>query len=136
MDPQADGKTTIVAMYGTRRDAEMARDQLDDEGIRALITADDAGGMHPQLQPARGVKLRVLEHQAEAAHTVLADAGLLPDDGGANASDDEPMFEGLPAARANMPPVTTITAYLIVAGLIILAITAGLLCSEEIVSAR
>jgi len=129
MDSQADDKTTIVAMYGTRRDAEMARDQLDDEGIRALITADDAGGMHPQLQSARGVKLRVLEHQAEAAHAALADAGLLPHGGGTDASGDETLSEDLPAALTDMPPVTTITAYLIVIGLITLAITAGLLCS-------
>jgi hypothetical protein len=130
MDPQANDKTTIVAMYGTRRDAEMARDQLDDEGIRALITADDAGGMHPQLQPARGVKLRVLEHQAEAAHAALADAGLLPDDAGADGSEGEAASEDLPVALANMPPVTTITAYLMVFGLILLAITAGLLCTS------
>lgn len=128
MDPQTDDNTTVVAVYPTRRDAEMAKDRLDDEGIRALVTADDAGGMHPQLQPAHGVKLRVLEHQAEAAHAALADAGLLPDGARAEASDGEAAFEDLPA-RGNMPSATTITAYLIVFGLIILAITAGLLCS-------
>jgi hypothetical protein len=129
MDQRTDEKTVIVALYPTRRDAEMAQDQLDDEGIRSLVTADDAGGMHPQLQPAHGVKLRVLAHQAESAHAALADAGLLPDDGGAEGARDETPFEDLPVALANMPPVTTITAYLMVFGLIILAITAGLLCS-------
>jgi hypothetical protein len=136
MDPQADGKTTIVAIYGTRRDAEMARDHLDDEGIRALITADDAGSMHPQLQPARGVKLCVLERQAEAAHAALEDAGRLPDDGTTDVSHDEAMFEDLPSALVNMPSATSITAYLVVVGLIIMAITAGLLCAEEIVGTR
>lgn len=130
MDPQTDDKTTIVAVYPTRRDAEMAQDQLDNEGIRTLITADDAGGMHPQLQPAHGVKLRVLEHQAEAAHAALADAGLLPDDAGADGSEGEAASEDLPVALANMPSVTTITAYLMVFGLIMLAITAGLLCTS------
>lgn len=123
-----DDNTTIVAMYPTRRDAEMAQDLLNDEGIRALITADDAGGMHPQLQPAHGVKLRVLEHQAEAAHAALADAGLLPEGAGADGATDEAASEDVPIALANMPPVTTITAYLMVFGLIMLAVTAGLLC--------
>jgi hypothetical protein len=106
----------------------MAEDQLNDEGIRALITADDAGGMHPHMQSSRGVKLRVLAHQAEAAHAVLADAGLLPDDARADGAKDEAAPEDFPIALANMPPVTTITAYLMVFGLILLAITAGLLC--------
>jgi hypothetical protein len=123
-----DDNTTIVAIYPTRRDAEMAEDQLNDEGIRTLITADDAGGMHPHLQTSRGVKLRVLAHQAEAAHAVLADAGLLPDDARPDGAKDEAALEDLPVALANMPPITTFAAYLTVFGLILLAITAGLLC--------
>lgn len=72
--------TTIIATYSSRRDAEMAQDHLDGEDIRAFIRADDAGGMHPQLQQPHGVKLVVLQRAAQYAYDVLDDAGLLPDD--------------------------------------------------------
>ncbi len=72
--------TTIIATYSSRRDAEMAQDHLDGEGLRAFIRADDAGGMHPQLQQSHGVKLVVLQQAAQSAFDVLEQAGLLPDD--------------------------------------------------------
>lgn len=70
--------TTIVATYSARRDAEMAQHRLDEEGIDAVIRADDAGGMHPQLQRPHGVKLVVLGRVAQRARDVLDAAGLLP----------------------------------------------------------
>jgi hypothetical protein len=72
--------TTIIATYSSRRDAEMAQDHLDGEGLRAFIRADDAGGMHPQLQQSHGVKLVVLQRAAPDAYDLLDDAGLLPAD--------------------------------------------------------
>lgn len=72
-------ETIVVAVYSTRRDAEVALDYLEDEGIQGFISADDAGGMHPQLQRPHGVKLLVLGHAAaEQAHTMLEDVNLLP----------------------------------------------------------
>lgn len=78
VDDLSTEKTAILAVYSTRRDAEMAQDRLDEEGVQAFITADDAGGMHPQLQQPHGVKLVVLERAAQYAREVLDDAGLLP----------------------------------------------------------
>ena len=63
--------TTVAATYSTRRDAEVAQSRLRDEGIESFISADDAGGMHPQLQQTQGVKLVVLQHAAAEAHAVL-----------------------------------------------------------------
>lgn len=72
-------ETVVVATYSTRRDAEMAKDRLAEAEIQSFITADDAGGMHPQMQAPHGVKLLVLQRAAERAHEVLADAALLPE---------------------------------------------------------
>lgn len=79
-------ETTILATYTARRDAEIARDYLDDAGIRAFVRADDAGGMHPQLQRAHGVKLVGMRGVAPRAREVLAEAHLLPDEGEGAAS--------------------------------------------------
>mgnify|MGYP006286790653 CR=1 FL=1 len=72
-------RTIVLATYPARRDAERAQQYLEDADISAFVTADDAGGMHPQLQRPHGVKLRVLEGAAEEARERLADGGLLPD---------------------------------------------------------
>jgi hypothetical protein len=79
--PPASEETTILATYTARRDAEMARDYLDDAGIRTFVRADDAGGMHPQLQRAHGVKLVGMRGVAPRAREMLAEADLLPDEG-------------------------------------------------------
>ncbi|MFB6248449.1 MAG: hypothetical protein ABEL97_07760 [Salinibacter sp.] len=82
-------ETAIFATYTTRRDAEVARDYLDDAGIRTFVRADDAGGMHPQLQRAHGVKLVGMRGAAPRAREMLAGADLLPDDGERAASPPE-----------------------------------------------
>ena len=78
-DNKSGEETTIVAVYSSRRDAGVARERLEGEDIRAFITADDAGGAHPELQLANGVKLVVLSGSAQSAHKVLEDADMLPE---------------------------------------------------------
>ena len=73
-------KTTTLATFTTRRDAEMARDCLADEGIQSFVKSDDAGGMHPQMQRPHGVKLVGLRGTAQRARSLLEDASLLPED--------------------------------------------------------
>ncbi|MEM1042653.1 MAG: hypothetical protein AAGI91_08495 [Bacteroidota bacterium] len=68
--------TTVVAVYPARHYAEMARDALRDAGIEAFVAADD---VHVPLQLTEGAKLIVLEQDAKAAQTALADAGLAPE---------------------------------------------------------
>ena len=79
VDDQSTEKTAVVAIYSTRRDAEIARDRLEDEAIRASIVADDAGGAHPELQLTHGIKLVVLGGRAHDARETLKDAGMLPE---------------------------------------------------------
>jgi len=100
IDDAAHEESTIVATYTTRRDAEMAQDRLRDAGIQAIITADDAGGMHPQLQLPHGVKLVALDREADRAHALLQDAGLLPSEGAETSPTDWPDDEADPDTEA------------------------------------
>ncbi len=61
-------QTTVVATYSNRQDAEIAKGQLADHDINALITADD---VHPPLQMTEGVRLRVLDHKIEQALDIV-----------------------------------------------------------------
>ena len=82
--------STVIASYWTRRDAEIARDHLEEADISAFISADDAGGMHPELQWSQGVHLVVLEDVARHAHELLQEADLLPgsqEDAGSGTGD-------------------------------------------------
>jgi len=123
--------TAILAVYSTRRDAEMAQDRLDEEGVQAFITADDAGGMHPQLQQPHGVKLVVLERAAQYARDVLDDAGLLPHhrEPSAGADDEqgpehEAPDEDLTFSTERSLFITAAIVILVVLGLIILGLSA------------
>lgn len=86
-------QTTVIASYGARRDAEIARDYLDEAGIQAFIRADDAGGMHPELQWSQGVHLVALGSVARSAHEALQGADLLP-------HSQEDALEGDPVVEA------------------------------------
>lgn len=71
-------ETTIFAIYSTRRNARMAQEYLQGENIETFIRADDAGGMHPQLQRPHGVKLVGMSRAAQDAYEALKEADLLP----------------------------------------------------------
>ncbi len=79
-DQLASDKTIVVTTFPSRMDAEVAREYLADMDIEAYVSADDAGGMHPQLQQVHGVKLVVMDSQAENAYALLHEAKLLSDD--------------------------------------------------------
>jgi hypothetical protein len=90
-------ETTVLATYSSRRDAEMARDYLADADVRAFVSSDDAGGMHPQMQRPHGVKLVGMSGSAQRARSLLDEAGLLPagdDDRTAPPADATPAAEG------------------------------------------
>jgi hypothetical protein len=76
-DPSAD-ETTVFAIYSTRRDAEMAKEYLREADIETFVRADDAGGMHPQMQRPHGVKLVGMQSAAQDAYEALDEANLLP----------------------------------------------------------
>ena len=61
----------------------MAKALLEDNGIRASVTADDAGGMRPDLAfTTGGVKLFVLSDNAEKALALLEAPGRWTETGG------------------------------------------------------
>jgi hypothetical protein len=63
-----------VAIFPDRVEAELARGALENEGIYAMIAADDAGQQNPGLDFSRGVAVLVRAGDVEAARTVLDDA--------------------------------------------------------------
>jgi hypothetical protein len=124
-DPRTE-TSVVVATYAARRDAEMAQDRLDQAGIDAIITADDAGGMHPQMQGPHGVKLSVLESRVETAYDTLDAAGMLPEAGpeatGADAGAASRADEWMHATSWTTLVAYALAVLILVAGLIALAL--------------
>jgi hypothetical protein len=79
--------SAVVATYPARHYADLAKNYLEDRNIESLVAADD---VHVTLQLTEGVRLFVLEHDAQAAYDALAEAKLLPD---TIAMDPEPEDE-------------------------------------------
>lgn len=72
-----------VAVCGSRIEAELKRSVLDAEGIQTGLSADDAGGMHPEMTYCGSFRLIVPESEAERAQAVLRELDeqrLPPDD--------------------------------------------------------
>lgn len=65
-------ETVVLKVFTTEMDAKMARDVLEDDGIKAFVSKDDAGGMEPHLQRTNGVRLVVNRVDAERATKILA----------------------------------------------------------------
>jgi hypothetical protein len=61
-----------VAVTGTRAEAELIVGMLRGHGVRAAVSADDAGGVDLALQ-AQGVRVLVPEAQATKARALLQD---------------------------------------------------------------
>jgi hypothetical protein len=130
MNDLASEETVIVATYTARRGAEMARDHLDRQGIDAFIRADDAGGMHPQLQRPHGVELVVLDREGERAAAFLESAGLLPDEAPESPADPDDKQEDPSdlTFSASRPLVSgTGLLYLVVFALMVGGILIGLI---------
>ena len=65
-------ETIILKVFVTEMDANMAHDILQDDGIKAFVFKDDAGGMEPHLQRTNGVRLVVNRVDADRARKILA----------------------------------------------------------------
>ena len=68
-----DGVTVPVAVVASRTEAELIVGLLRSNGLRAVVTADDAGGQDPQLQ-LQGVRVLVAPADETAARRLLAAA--------------------------------------------------------------
>lgn len=72
--------TVVVATFQHRHQAEMAGGYLEHEGIPAVVTADDLGGMFGApltFSLESFATVRVRREDADPAREVLRDAGLL-----------------------------------------------------------
>jgi hypothetical protein len=63
-----------IKIFSTEFEASMAQQILDRSEIKSFISADDAGGMEPQLQRSMGVRLVVNRTDAERALEILSTA--------------------------------------------------------------
>jgi Putative prokaryotic signal transducing protein len=68
-----DGGTVAVAVVGNRIEAELIAGLLRSHGVRAAVSADDAGGQEPQLQ-LDGVRVLVARSDEATARELLAAA--------------------------------------------------------------
>jgi len=68
-----DGMTVPVAVVASRTEAELIAGMLRSYGLRAAVSADDAGGQDPQLQ-LQGVRVLVAPADETAARQLLAAA--------------------------------------------------------------
>ncbi len=62
-----------VALAGSRIEAELIVGMLRSNGVRAVVSADDAGGLEPQLQ-LQGVRVLVAPSDEASARQLLAAA--------------------------------------------------------------
>ena len=114
----------------------MAKERLEASGMESFVLSDDAGGMHPQLQRPHGVKLIVLEREADRARDMLREAGLLPSEAEAHESPGNAVEAPSPSASADSADLTfsmdrsvfsaTGIAYLVVFVLMVGGILVGL----------
>jgi hypothetical protein len=72
-----DGLTVPVAVVASRTEAELIVGMLRSNGLRAAVSADDAGGQEPQLQ-LQGVRVLVAPDDEASARRLLADANDTP----------------------------------------------------------
>jgi len=66
-----------VAVVTSRTEAELIVGMLRSNGLRAVVSADDAGGVEPQLQ-LQGVRVLVAASDEAAARQLIAEADETP----------------------------------------------------------
>jgi hypothetical protein len=72
-----DGAPVSVAVVASRTEAELIVGMLRSNGLRAVVSADDAGGVEPQLQ-LQGVRVLVAAPDEAAARQLIAEADETP----------------------------------------------------------
>jgi hypothetical protein len=78
-----DGATVCVAVVGSRTEAELLAGILRSHGLKAAVSADDAGGQYPQMQ-IDGVRVLVAPTDEASARRLLAAADDNPGPDGGN----------------------------------------------------
>jgi hypothetical protein len=72
-----DGATVPLVVVASRTEAELIVGMLRSNGLRAAVSADDAGGQEPQLQ-IQGVRVLVAPSDEASARRLLADVNDTP----------------------------------------------------------
>ena len=72
-----DGAPVPVTVVASRTEAELIVGMLRSNGLRAVVSADDAGGVEPQLQ-LQGVRVLVAASDEAAARQLIAEADETP----------------------------------------------------------
>lgn len=62
--------------YWAREEAERARGLLEEQGIRCMVSSDDAGGLQPSIGFLNGYRVMIWHGDYLAADEVLRRAGL------------------------------------------------------------
>jgi hypothetical protein len=75
-----DGTPVTVSVVASRTEADLIVGLLASNGVRAAVSADDAGGQEPQLQ-LEGVRVLVAPADEALARRVLAEAQAEAEDG-------------------------------------------------------
>ena len=70
-EPAGEFPDVPVARAGSRIEAELLAGMLRNNGLRAVVSADDAGGLEPQLQ-LQGVRVLVTPSDEAEARRLLA----------------------------------------------------------------
>ena len=65
-----------IKTFSSRQDAELAKGFLASNGIDAVVSGDDYGGIHPGLSFSTGVRLLVKEEDVEEAQRLFHEAGV------------------------------------------------------------
>ena len=71
----APGEIVEVGRYFNIMDGEVACARLRSADIKAYLKTDNAGGIHPELNFTRGVRLMVLAEDEERARSLLETGG-------------------------------------------------------------
>ena len=67
-------KTAVAARVSSTVEAQLIVGMLDANGISAAVSADDAGGMEPQLQLTDGVRVLVSNDDLAKAQELIANS--------------------------------------------------------------
>ncbi len=70
-DPNNKKKLVKIRTFSSHEGARLAVANLEAHGIECRVTADDCGGMYPNLTAAGGVQLLVQDSDAEPAIALL-----------------------------------------------------------------
>lgn len=134
--PQRLVRRLVVARFDSRVSAELARSVLVDAGLDAHLSADDAGGLHPELSLVTGgVTLAVPAEDVEVAQALLTVPEGPGDDprqpepaGGATGTASPPSGSSRPGRlrrRRRRAALATAVAVVVLLVALALAVSAG-----------